>query len=145
MAMSYHFVIACGAEKTAHAAPAADLYVGTAFRHFLNAATTEAAATTRDLGTDATVWILSAKHGLVALTDVLDPYNVKMGDDDSIDTATLATQAAAYFGDDEVFGMLPAKYLDALTAAGAYVQNTYEAAPGIGYQRGVASSMIRSA
>lgn len=143
-------VIPCGAAKVAHAAPARDLYTGSAFRHALAAAEGEAAATTDDLGQEAEVLILSALHGLVRLDQVLDPYNVKMGDADSITVDALAFQipAVGMQWGDEVYAMLPKAYYSRLAQAAMMaediaVQDTYEAAPGIGYQRGVASNLMR--
>jgi hypothetical protein len=150
-AASIYFVIPCGAAKADHATAAADLYTGSAFAHTLRAAQAEAAATERDLGATTAVLILSAKYGLLALDDVVAPYDVKMGQPDSIGADALTAQAAA-LGidyDTEVYALLPAAYRERLTAAldalDVAVQDVYEAAPGIGYQRGVASSVLRSA
>lgn len=150
--MTTYFVVPCGAAKTSEPAAAADLYVGSAFRHVLAAAVAEAAATTRDLGEECEVLILSALHGLVTLDTVLAPYDVKMGDAGSVDARTVAGQMAALgmtYGD-QVYAMLPKAYRAVLAKAGRFaddltVQDVYEAAPGIGYQRGVASSLARSA
>lgn len=146
-------VIPCGAAKTTTPAAARDLYTGSAFRHFLAAAETDAAATTRELGVRTEVLILSALHGLVSLDTVLAPYDVKMGDEGSITPEALAEQITARgitYGVDEVYAMLPRAYRAALAAAsdlaeGPFVQDVYEAAPGIGYQRGVASTLVRLA
>lgn len=148
--MSIVFVVPCGAAKTDHAAPARDLYTGSSFRHALAAAEGEAAATARDLGAYTKVLILSALHGLVELDDVLEPYNVKMGDEASVSVDILAAQIADFgieYGD-EIYAMLPKAYRERLAAAAEQaddinVQDVYEAAPGIGYQRGVSSSLMR--
>lgn len=147
--MTVWIVVPCGAAKVDHAAPARDLYTGSAFRHALRAAEGEAAATARDCGVDAEVLILSALHGLVRLDQVLEPYNVKMGDVDSITVTALAAQVPQIgmsYGD-EVYAMLPKAYCARLTEAAFQadcinVQDVYEAAPGIGYQRGVASTLM---
>lgn len=58
-------LVACGAAKLAHRAPARELYVGNLFR---------AASSHAERTCDA--WaILSAEHGLVLPDEVLDPYN----------------------------------------------------------------------
>jgi hypothetical protein len=143
-------VVPCGAAKVDHAAPARDLYTGSAFRHALRAAEGEAEATARDCGVEAEVLILSALHGLVRLDQVLDPYNVKMGDADSITVDALAAQVpqVGMQWRDEVYAMLPKAYYSRLAQAAMQaediaVQDVYEAAPGIGYQRGVASCLMR--
>jgi hypothetical protein len=121
------------------------------FRHVLAAAEGEAAATAEALGVDTEVMILSALHGLVALDEVLEPYDVKMGDSGSITAHQLAEQLGDHgieYGD-EIYAMLPKAYYRVLATAAELaddiaVQNVFEAAPGIGYQRGVASSLLRS-
>lgn len=148
--MTVYFVVPCGAAKTTHPAAARDLYTGSAFRHVLAAAEGEAAATSRDLGVDTEVLILSALHGLITLGEIIEPYNVKMGDAGSITVHALAEQIGDHgieYGD-EIYAMLPKAYRQALAAAAELaediaVQDVYEAAPGIGYQRGVASTLIR--
>lgn len=148
--MTTYFVVPCGAAKLGSAAPARLLYTGSAFRHALAAAEGEAAATERDMGVETEVLILSALHGLVRLDEVIEPYDVKMGDGRSIDVRQLADQIDDHgieYGD-EIYAMLPKAYYRVLAAAAELaadiaVQDVYEAAPGIGYQRGVASSLIR--
>jgi hypothetical protein len=143
-----YFVVPCGAAKTAHAAPARELYTSATFRHYLRAAEAEAAATTRVGLGEAKVLIMSALHGLVELDTVLDPYDVRIGDTAAITVAELAAQftSLGIDYDDEVYAMLPKRYLAKLELAGWVhfipVQNVYEAAPGIGYQRGVASNLL---
>jgi hypothetical protein len=59
-------LISCVSKKLPHAAPAKDLYVSSLFRFCLRYAKT--------LKPDA-IFILSAKYGLVALDQPLEPYN----------------------------------------------------------------------
>jgi hypothetical protein len=148
--VTVYFVVPCGAAKLGSAAPARDLYTGSMFRHQLTAAEGEAAATARDMGVDTEVLILSALYGLVELHEVLEPYDVKMGDDRSIRVHQLAEQIVDHgieYGD-QIYAMLPRAYLRVLAEAAELadqiaVHDVYEAAPGIGHQRGVASSLIR--
>ena len=144
-AATTYLVIPCSGAKLDQAAPARDLYTGSMFRHQLAAATDEANA----IG--GTVLILSALHGLVSLDTVLAPYNTTMTDKGAVKASTVTAQALE-LGIDygvEVFAMLPKAYrvvLDsALDALDVFVQDTYEAAPGIGYQRGTCSSILRTA
>ncbi|MEK9521443.1 hypothetical protein MIU24_18915 [Streptomyces venezuelae] len=81
-------IIPCGSTKLDHAAPAADLYVGSYHRACARAA----AALTANGGT---VLILSALHGLVPLDRVLDPYEMRMGDKGSVTPDVLREQARA--------------------------------------------------
>lgn len=132
------YVIPCGAHKLDHPAAARDLYTGPMFRHTLTAAQANA-----EHDTQARILILSAKHGLITLDTVLAPYDLRMDQPGSITAETLAEQALALgidFGS-EVYAFLPAAYLarldEALRTHDVYVQNVYEVAAGIGYQRGV--------
>lgn len=127
-------VIPCGALKLATPAPACRLYRS---QHF---ALTYRAA--RRLAEDqgARVFILSALHGLVDPSTVLAPYDVTMGDPDSIAPAAIAEQLAA-IRPTAITSLLPRRYRDALEAAGVKVVNLYEKAPGIGYQRQVAAQI----
>lgn len=58
-------LIACCATKLSHRAPAADLYCSPLFRMSLGWAKANADVT----------YVLSAKHGLVALDQQIEPYN----------------------------------------------------------------------
>lgn len=135
--MTAFFVIPCGAEKRSHAAPARELYTGSMFKHTLAAA----------LDQDACVLVLSAKHGLVELDTVLEPYDVHMGQAGVVCEAKLVEQAHA-LGIDwtcDVYAMLPRAYLRKLDAAlrtvDVYVLQVYETARGIGEQRGINKSI----
>lgn len=138
-------VIPCSGAKLDSPAAARDLYTGTMFRHQLAAATDEAAAV------NGTVMILSALHGLVGLDDMIAPYNTKMTDTDHVTASTVAQQATdlGITWGTEVFSMLPNAYRvvlhEALTSLDVYPQDIYEASPGIGYQRGTCSSILRAA
>lgn len=81
-------IIPCAARKLDHPAPAGDLYIGTYHRMCRTAAD----AITRDSGT---VLILSDLYGLVPTTQVLQPYDMRMGDPHSVDAARLREQARA--------------------------------------------------
>lgn len=63
-------LVACGKSKLERAAPACELYTGNLFRAQLAHAVAK-------FGRD-NVLILSAEHGLVALDDVLEPYDTTM-------------------------------------------------------------------
>lgn len=147
-------VVACGAAKLNHPAPAEKLYRSAHFALMLVAARSEATETTRLCGGSATVAILSALHGLVDPTTVLAPYDLTMGQPGSITATRVADQLRAD-PPDEILAMLPAAYLRVLTdavgtlneagLADIVVLNAFEAAPGIGYQRAVAASLLRTA
>jgi hypothetical protein len=147
-------VVACAAAKRQHPAPAAKLYSSNHFAFMLSAARSEAADTTRVCGQPAGVAILSALHGLVDPDTVIAPYDLKMGQPGACDPERVAAQLSAR-RPDEIIAMLPAAYLRVLSAgihivneagtADIELMDAFEAAPGIGYQRGVAASLLRRA
>lgn len=147
-------VVACAAAKREHPAPAAKLYCSNHFAFILSAARSEAAETTRVCGQPAGVAILSALHGLVDLDTVIAPYDLKMGQPGSCSPERVAAQLGTR-RPHQIIALLPAAYLRVL-AAGIHLVNeagaadielmdAFEAAPGIGYQRGVAASLLRRA
>lgn len=142
-----YFIIPCGGAKLAHSAKASELYASPNFRLALAAAQAEAEATTRDLGVEARVLIMSALHGIVELDAELEPYDVKVGDADAIGPVALAASLvlAGVQEGDAIYAMLPRAYRELLEeAAEVPVFDVYEAAPGIGFQRGVSASLLRS-
>lgn len=147
-------VVPCAADKAATPMAARDLYTSANFAHTLGAAELEAIDTVRVCGTSTTVMILSAKHGLVALDQIVAPYDTKMGDEGDVDAATIAAQIAE-LAPRAIVSLLPSAYAARLTAAVAAVNDdednewvelmdAYEDAPGIGFQRGVAGSLKRT-
>lgn len=151
------YVVPCGAAKTTAPAPARDLYTGGQFRYVLDRVEREAAMDTAETGTATDVMILSALHGLLDLDDPTAPYDVTMRDPGSIPVERLAAQLAliARVRKVEVYAFLPAAYHQRLRAAAdilnaddsiphtVLVHDVYEAAPGIGYQRGVAACIAK--
>lgn len=70
-------IVACGAEKLTHPAPARELYCSSTFQRALAFASGRASLTGD--GT-APVFILSAKHGLVHPDQVVAPYDHRLSD-----------------------------------------------------------------
>lgn len=138
------YIIPCGGAKLDRAAPARALYVGAMFRHTLDNATRCAALDEAAGYGPARVLILSARHGLVDPDQILEPYDLQIGQPGSIPAATLTAQALEWGIDwgSQVYALLPRPYLarldEALRALDVYVQDVYQAATaGIGEQRRV--------
>jgi len=145
-------VIPCSAAKMAEATTARELYAASPnFNYSLTSAMNHAAETAKSERVTTEVMILSAKHGLIGLDEVLAPYDTKMGQEGSIAPAALAAQLEK-IGAHRIEAMLPSKYRVALAKA-VEINNdnedttwiefldVFEAAPGIGYQRGVWGSL----
>jgi hypothetical protein len=79
------YLIACSMSKLDHAAPAAELYTGQAFKLAMRAAK----------AADADVLILSALYGVLEPDDVIDPYNCYLGGLPAMDRAIWAMTTAA--------------------------------------------------
>lgn len=148
-------VIPCTGSKRQEISPARSLYTGATFPAALHAGYVLADPA-------GEVMILSALHGLLALTDEIAPYDVKMGDELAIDSegdgiVKLAEQIAEEIdflstesatGSVEILLLLPNAYRKAfetaLLVANALrdlppftVRNLYEGARGIGDQKSV--------
>ncbi|AVO25126.1 hypothetical protein KHQ84_gp203 [Rhodococcus phage Finch] len=147
-------IVPCAADKAAEATTARELYTSPNFAHIIAGALAEAEATERDLGTPARVMILSAKHGLLELDQVVEPYDVKMSQKAlRIATSEIVTQLLA-LEPASIVSLLPATYADVLRAAveeanevatDTDLMDAYEYSPGIGYMRGTASALVRNA
>lgn len=125
-------IIPCSAAKTNAPAAARNLYSSSYFRMALAAALAQ---------TDR-VLILSALHGLVELDTIIDPYDLKMGDEGSVTPATIAAQALALQLDEtDVYGFLPSSYFsvldEGLRSIDVFASPVYEATSGIGHHRGI--------
>ncbi|BCY11010.1 hypothetical protein [Actinoplanes sp. L3-i22] len=101
-------------------------------------------------GDDVQVLVLSALHGLVALDDVLDPYDVELGDPGSITRDQLAVQAQLYGldGDGSTVQLFLANDYDRLLSAAlqslyVYPLSGFEGCAGNGEQRRVLSLASR--
>lgn len=126
--MSELVVIGCGARKLSHAAPAAALYTGVYFAECLQ--------TAREMtGDDHRVLILSAHYGLVGLADVIEPYDLRMGQPGAVRVAEVRDQAAArgVLGD-TVTALCGSMYAAVLCEVWPDLR-TPLAGLGIGYQR----------
>lgn len=135
-------VVPCGAAKLDREATAAELYTGSAFKLQLAAAQALAAET------GERVLILSALYGLVDPDEVLEPYDVMMGQPGSVTAHQLALQLLA-LGVRKVYAFLPGAYRARLADGAAFVGvpvfDVYEGNRGIGDMRGIATSVRRYA
>lgn len=78
-------IIPCGARKVPHRSRAGNLYTGPYFRACLRYALS--------LTAPERVFILSAKYGLLALSDEVDAYNLTMGQPGSVTITQVRQQA----------------------------------------------------
>lgn len=166
------YVIPCGREKLDHAAPAGELYTGQGFKHALRCVQQLAAGDAEPTtgpddepvpGRTARILVLSALYGLVTLDQVLEPYDLMMGQPDSVTAETLTVQAQALGIDwdpatersSEVYTFLTGVYdqrlNEALRAIDVYPFDVYEGCEGadgrrrVGHYRRVLSIVARSA
>jgi hypothetical protein len=80
--------VPCGQTKIDFAAPALELYSGSLFRAYK--------AYALSLVPKSQVWVLSAKHGIVHSTAVVEPYNLHITDRRAVSREKLAEQITAY-------------------------------------------------
>lgn len=131
-------VIGCTGPKANTAQAARDLYQGRNFGLTLAAALAEV-----DQDADR-VFILSAGHGLVRLSTVLEPYEATVDPTSRPGVIALVASQAAAFGladHPEVYAMVSNTYFDvlrdALELVGTYPTPVFEGNRGIGDQRHV--------
>lgn len=134
-------IIPCGGEKLTSPAPARELYTGQMF--------TQTLASVEASGDFDRIFILSALHGLVELGQELAPYDLRMGAEGSIDAESVRAQAEALeILDDEIYAFLPTAYFEVLDEAlrleDVFATPVYEAAAGLGFQRGINAHVGRA-
>ena len=78
-------LVTCGGRKHSTPHPAGQLYTGTFHRLCVRAAHT--------LTDPASIRILSARHGLLDLATIVDPYDTRLTDHEAITAAQLREQA----------------------------------------------------
>jgi hypothetical protein len=106
------------------------------------------------LGVDACVRVLSAKHGLLRLDEVIEPYDQRVERWDELAAAVLdalvceqLTKLVAGRDDVEIAAFLPRPYLLAMASAAVLVgdhvavEDVFEGCRGIGDQRHVIASL----
>lgn len=87
------YIVACGEKKSAYPAKVKDLYQGNYFNACFNYA--------REMSDS--IYILSAKHGLVHPDEVIAPYNLRIGSEGSVTWQEVKEQAYNLgIADDEV-------------------------------------------
>lgn len=106
------YIIPCSGPKLSHPAPAARLYTGSLFLSCLRAA--RAAVEYGDQ-----IFILSALHGLVALEQVVAPYECHISSKQAISPELLAVQAQllGMSWATDVYAFLPKDYFRKLDQA----------------------------
>lgn len=129
-AKSDFVIIPCGNSKLATAAPASEFYTGSMFQDSLR--------TARKLFSDDRIYVMSAKHGIVSLDKVIEPYDVKLGMEGSIDARTLADSLDEAGIEGTITSLLPKMYDQLFTeaAAGRFeIDHHFEGTRGIGDQK----------
>lgn len=85
------YLLGCSASKTATPQPAIKLYTGALFRCALGYAFHQA-----DFEAGDALFVLSAKHGLLPLETIVDPYDTGWSSHDAITRAGLRRQIGRY-------------------------------------------------
>lgn len=104
-------IIPCGFKKRAVKCRASELYQGPYFNMNLKWA--------RSVAADECIFILSAKHGFLRLNNVVEPYDLKMGQSDCISPDTVSMQASILgLYQATIYAVGGEKYLTTLKEAG---------------------------
>jgi len=127
-------LIPCSAPKRSGRHTAADLYTGSTFGSTLAAAR----SIVRPYGFgDECIRIVSAKHGLLRLDQLVDAYDVTVGDTDAVTTDVIVDQSREFDGmAGDVLMLLPAAYRSLVGDAFPDAIDGFTGTGGIGDQRG---------
>jgi len=151
-------LIPCSASKRPdRGLPAAELYSSSPHFRFTLRSVEEGLALRTELGLvgDRRVVIVSALHGFVELSDVLNPYDVRIGTSGSISDPSRTDELVASLqeldlagpssrrGTEYVVSFLPAAYLAAVRRVLRVDFDRFEGARGIGDQRGRLADFAR--
>lgn len=131
-------VVPCGRAKLDHAAPAGQLYVGGQHRLARQAADVLAAQA------GGHVVILSALHGLLQLDQLVEPYDVTMGDPEAV-TVDVVQRQLAQLGASRVIALTPRAYSDLLRAPWVELDDRLAGSRGLLEQRSRLAAIKRSA
>ncbi|MFJ9567173.1 DUF6884 domain-containing protein [Streptomyces fuscichromogenes] len=120
-------VIPCGSRKLGSPARSADMYVGSYHRACRRAAD----ALRPDL-----LLILSARHGLLDLDDVIEPYDTPHGAPDAVTSQVLLEQATRrdLLGLDPVVALGGARHVSLVRSVWPHVRTPLAGARGMGEQ-----------
>jgi hypothetical protein len=139
--MKRYTIISCGGLKQAGTHPAEELYTSSNFRMTLAAAETIADE----------VLILSAKHGLLRRSQVVDWYDLRIGDPGMISVRDLTRQVEQLDTPRSITTLLPKAYAQLMDRAamlagrdilaGCHV-HLFEGTRGIGDQRAICKGLI---
>ncbi len=120
-------IVACGNKKQDCTARARDMYTGEYFKACFAYAQT--------LAPDQFIMILSAKYGLIGLHRLIEPYNIKMGDKESISEDLVKKQVDYYeLLNRDVIVVGGAKYVDLCRTIWPDLQAPLNGKGGIGEQ-----------
>jgi len=123
-------IIPCGGRKSGVHCAASALYRGAYYRGCL--------AYARSLVPDGSIRILSGLHGLLALSEVIAPYEMRLGEPGSICAGAVRSQAAAMGDVSPVLVVGGQEYVNMARAvwpqAASFVESLPKKKRGIGYQ-----------
>lgn len=120
-------IIPCGAKKQSVPVPAYAMYLGAYYKACLRYALS--------ISKQDDIFILSAKHGLLALDDPIAPYNLRMGEVGSVTTQQIRDQALQRgILNEQVVGIGGRDYTDILCQVWADCITPLQGVGGIGKQ-----------
>jgi hypothetical protein len=144
-----YVIIPCGAAKGPVAAPVEELYTGSMFQ--------DALTTARQMFTDDRIFVLSAKHGLMPLGTVIEPYEQQIGKPGAVewnDVSVQLQQLGIEFA--SVLSLLPKNYHALLkrstegigglgvTRHRLKIEQAFEGTKGIGEQKAVLAQLRKN-
>ncbi|MER5608236.1 DUF6884 domain-containing protein [Micromonospora tulbaghiae] len=129
-------IVGCGGKKAGHNTDAHSMYAGSYFTAARRAADKLVGASTGQL-------ILSARYGLLALHDVIAPYDLRMGEPGSVTVEQVRYQAEqlGLADTEEVIVLAGRAYADVVSAVWPHARRPFDGTAGIGEQRQILAAI----
>lgn len=118
-------IITCGSKKLTFPTAAQNMYIGSFFKAQLQWA--------KKHFHEDKIFILSAKYGLLKLNDVIEPYNIKMGDKGSVDLIKISQQIKKYKINTKIYSSAGKEYRKLLDKVFINIEYPFMHLKGMGY------------
>lgn len=114
--MSFKIIISCCGKKRNHPCRANQIYISSLFK--------AGYAWAESITISDNIFIISAKYGLIKSNEIIEPYNLQMGDKGSIDVELLKKQAHDLsLMDQNIYLLAGSKYIDRVNKIGLRFHN----------------------
>lgn len=118
-------IITCDSKKLTKPSIAQNMYIGSFFKTQLQWA--------KKHFNRNNIFILSAKYGLLKLDDLIEPYDLKMGDKNSVNLQTISKQIKKYKINGKIYSTAGKEYRKILDKVFINIEYPFRHLKGMGY------------